>query len=534
MSTMPLRISRCCRSPMFRTALALLLMQSGRSLGDDWPMFGRDRTHNGVSPEKNPPLSWQIEDEPSKRPGRNIKWVAELGSHTYGDPVVADGLVWVGTNNQSSERLNDEDASVLLCLREADGKPLYRYVSPRLDSHRHDWRYSSMASSPFVEKDRLWFVTNRAEVVCLDIGLLRRGEGEPRVVWKVDMFDKWNVRPYASDGIDTRRCSPAVYKDWLFVNTGESVARDAVRNERRETPSLVCLDKSNGRLVWKDNSPGEAILLCQSSSPLVAEIGGRAQVIMPQGDGWVRSFDPATGKLLWEFDMNPKEAVLSLRASDQRNSIPATPVLFENHIFLANGRSPEMGNTAGRFCCFDATRRGDISSELAVDSAGKAVPHRRIQAVDVKRGEKAIANPNSGLVWEFTGSSGTDEEQLHGTVANAAVADGLVAIPDACGYVHCLDAKTGRLCWTYDALASIYASPLIVDGYIYIADDDGDVAILRLSADPKIALPYGKPLAEMNVGNSVYCSPVFANGTLYIASRNRLFAIRDASKQPGQ
>ena len=29
-----------------------------------------------------------------------MKWVAALGSQTYGNPVVADGKVFVGTNNE--------------------------------------------------------------------------------------------------------------------------------------------------------------------------------------------------------------------------------------------------------------------------------------------------------------------------------------------------------------------------------------------------------------------------------------------------
>src|SRR5207248_9747261 len=71
---------------------------------DDWPMLGRDRTHNAVSPEKGAPTDWQnairvSKDAPGKAP-RNIKWSAQLGSGGMGGPVVAEGLVWIGTNNQ--------------------------------------------------------------------------------------------------------------------------------------------------------------------------------------------------------------------------------------------------------------------------------------------------------------------------------------------------------------------------------------------------------------------------------------------------
>lgn len=61
-------------------------------------MFGRDRTRNAVSPEKNPPTWWQpeVRDEKGKllKPSKNIRWSVPLGQTSYGDPVVVDGMVW--------------------------------------------------------------------------------------------------------------------------------------------------------------------------------------------------------------------------------------------------------------------------------------------------------------------------------------------------------------------------------------------------------------------------------------------------------
>ena len=70
--------------------------------------------------------------------------------------------------------------------------------------------------------------------------------------------------------------------------------------------------KDNGQVVWQDNSPGKNILDGQWSSPLVIETSGRAQVVVPQGDGWLRSFEALTGKLLWKFDINAKTSKWSL------------------------------------------------------------------------------------------------------------------------------------------------------------------------------------------------------------------------------
>ena len=101
--------------------------------GADWTMRGRDRTRNPVSPEKNAPTDWQIGNKRIKQKPRNIRWSARLGMYSCGDPVVANGLVWVGTNNENPRDSNIKvDASVLMCFRERDGKFLYQYVSPPL------------------------------------------------------------------------------------------------------------------------------------------------------------------------------------------------------------------------------------------------------------------------------------------------------------------------------------------------------------------------------------------------------------------
>jgi outer membrane protein assembly factor BamB len=186
----------------FMLTSLLLAMLGLPARGEDWPMLGRDRTHNAVSPEKGAPTDWQIDvaankDAPAKA-ARNIKWSARLGSRNLGGPVVANGLVWVGTNNANPrDPAVTKDASVLMCFRESDGKFLWQYVSPRLVEFVQDGPQHSMGSTPLIEGDRLWVITNRCETLCLDVDPLRRGEGPPRQVWKVDMRREFGVLPNA-------------------------------------------------------------------------------------------------------------------------------------------------------------------------------------------------------------------------------------------------------------------------------------------------------------------------------------------------
>ncbi|HEY2841700.1 MAG TPA: PQQ-binding-like beta-propeller repeat protein [Pirellulales bacterium] len=523
-------------------AIALLGLLPNRAKAEDWPQFGRDSARNAVSPERNAPTAWDVGQQDDAKPPhrikktqRNILWSSRLGTMTYGDPVVVNGMVWVGTNNGFEIAGKDQlDASVLTCFRESDGELLYSYVSPRLPQGRvHDWPQASMACSPLVENDRLWFVSNRAEVVCLDVGGLRRDGSEPKTLWKVDLIGEHGVFPRGSIMNVSRLCSITAYKDNIYVITGTGVDEGGAKVPNPDAPSLICFDKQTGKAIWKDNSPGANLLIGQWSSPTIVEIDHRAQCVVSQGDGWVRSFDALSGKPIWQFDMNGKQSRWGAGKTNGRGDVLASPVFAGNRIYVASGLHPtwDVGRP-GRLVCLDPTKQGDISSELAVDAKSNVVAQRRIQAVDAAQGEKAIPNPNSGLVWEFkrlTDNPNYFNELMHDTVSNIVVHGSLAIAVDFAGMLHCLDATSGKHHWSHDLNAGCYGSPLIVDDKIYVGTEDGRIVILGLSADPRKALREVAsgldPLFEIEMGSTVFCSPIFANGVLYVATMNELFAI---------
>ena len=69
--------------------------------------------------------------------------------------------------------------------------------------------------------------------------------------------------------------------------------------------------------------------------------------------------------------------------------------------------------------------------------------------------------------------------------------------------------NTGKPHWTHDLLAAIWGSPMVINGKVYLGDEDGDVVVLEASTVKKL-------IAEMNMGSAVYSTPVPANGTLFI------------------
>ena len=444
----------------------------------DWPMWGGTPDRNMVSSMKGLPVEWDIET------GQNIKWVAELGSQSYGNPVVADGTVFVGTNN---ELLRDPkqggDRGVLMAFRESDGEFLWQQTHPKLESGRaNDWPYQGVASSPLVVGDRLYYTSNRGVVLCLDTKGFRDGENDgpvtdeelagqtnADVVWSFDMMEEVGAYPH-----NLANSSPVPWGDFIYVSTANGQDESHVNVPSPRAPAIIALHKETGELKWEDNSVEDRILHGQWSTPTVGTIGGVVQVVSAQGDGWIRGYVAETGEKLWEFDSNPKDSVWPRT----RNELIATPVIKGDVVFIGNGQDPEHGEGIGHFYAIDATKRGDITE--------------------------------TGRLWHF--------DQIRRTISTAAITDSLVYIADFSGFLHCLDVKTGEVYWTHDLFAAIWGSPMVIDGKVYLGDEDGDVVVLEDGKELKV-------LAEMNMGSAVYSTPVPANGALFLNNRSQLFAL---------
>jgi len=523
----------------------------------DWNQWGGSPQRNNTPVGHNIPSTWKIgkfnlkTGEWNREGSQNVKWVAKLGSQSYGNPVVADGKVFVGTNNSGGwlERYPpDVDLGVLLAFDVQDGRFLWQHSSEKLPTGRvHDWPQQGICSTPLVEGNRLWFVTSRGEVRCLDTEGFHDRENngpysaevfttpdEADVVWDFDMMKEMDISQH-----NMCSCSVTAAGDLLFVCTSNGVDVEHNYIPAAQAPSFFVIDKNNAQVRWTDASPGLNILHGQWSSPAYGVIDGQPQVIFGGGDGWLYSFDPngdagGNAKLLWKFDANPKTSFYTVSGRATRNHIIGTPVIHDGLVYIAVGEDPEHGEGIGHLWCIDPTKRGDVSPELAFNSADptQPIPPKRLQAVVEEQGDFVRPNPNSAVVWHFAeydrnGDGKIDfEETMHRTCGTVAIKDGILYIADFSGLFHCLDAKTGQVHWAYDMLAASWASPLVVDGKVYVGDEDGDIAIFRHSADPDVAMNDGEPyFGEINMGNSVYSTPIVADNVLYIANRTHLFAI---------
>lgn len=490
----------------------LIFLLSGavivKCAGEDSPQWGEKFTHNMVSKEKGLPSEF----DPVTR--KNIKWIAELGSQTHSTPVIANGRVFIGTNNDKPRNPKYKgDRGVLMCFDEKDGKFLWQLVVPKYsDDIYQDWPKAGICSPATVESNRVYILSNRGEAMCLDINGMADGNNGPftnesvllapknsepipmdttdaDILWVFDIHGTVKTYPH-----DSAHSSFLIHGDFIYINTGNGVDNTHRRIRAPDAPSLIVLEKHTGRLVAMDDEKiGPRIFHCTWSSPALANINGRELVIFCGGDGVVYAFEalrqaPKEGevvklKRIWRFDCDPtapKEDVHRYIGNrrESPSNIKSMPVVYKNRVYVTAGGDEWWGKDQAWLFCIDATKTGDITQ--------------------------------NGKLW----SCPLDKHSM----STPAIFNGLVFVGDSGGNLNCIDAETGEKIWTHQLKGAIWASPLVADNKVFIGSRRGDFCILSASREKRV-------LHTIDLGSPISSSAVAANNTLYIATMTKLFAI---------
>ena len=283
--------------------------------------------------------------------------------------------------------------------------------------------------------------------------------------------------------------SPLIVGDLVYASTGTGVDEAHINVPMPYAPSLVALDKKTGELVWDDATPDEKVLHGTWSNPSYAVIDGRAQVIFPAGDGWVYSFEPKTGKILWKFDANPKDSVWKLGGAGTKNNIIAMGVIYDDKVYVGVGQDPEHGEAPGHFYAIDPTLEGDVTAKAKV--------------------------------WHRSG------EDFRRTISSAAIKDDIVYISDLSGFLYALERPDRRALLDLRHLRRGLGLALrrrrqgLSGGRGRRRGGAG-----RGQGQGRRT---GHPRRGQNMGAATYTTPVAHDGTLFVLSRNRLFALAEGA-----
>jgi outer membrane protein assembly factor BamB len=520
----------------FILGAALFAVPTFATFAGEWPQWGGNSARNMASDEKGLPVRFVPGRKRSDGSGIelkttcNVKWVAKLGSENYSSPVVAGGRVFIGTNDSDlrDPRYKPTGGGLLLCLDEATGKRIWQLVVPKLlegkRSQDFDNLHLGICSTPAVEGDRVYVVSNRCDVLCVDAnGMADGNDGpfvdEPRytvepgqrpveaksgdgdILWQFDMLNRLPVFPH-----DAASCSPLIYGDCVYVCTANGV--DNGKAPLPMSPSLIALDKHSGHLVAKDDEMiGSRVFHGQWSSPSLGLVDEKPLVFFGAGDGACYAFDAIRPSVenagylhhVWSFDCNtPAHRIrngkpIDYAEGDHRedrgnhddwtylglNEIIGTPVFYKNRVYVAVGRDPLHGAKAkGGLFCIDASKLGDITTD--------------------------------GKIWSY--------EDVGRSLSTVSIADGLLYLADDAGRVHCLDAETGKLYWVHDAHGDIWGSTLVADGKVYVGTRR-NFCVLAAGKEKRV-------LAEVRLGSQVRSTPAVADGVLYVASQRYLWAVQ--------
>ena len=435
-----------------------------------------------VAQTGNPPVDWDTTT------GRNIVWSVALGDETYGRPVVAGDAVYVGTDN--ARQMNSafqEDAGVLMAFQAKDGQFLWQDVAPRVERGLREFLLPSTTSTPYVEGNRLYYVTAECQLRSLDTQGFRDGANDGAyqdeifqddaaadIVWELDMCGRLGVFPH-----EATRSDVVPVGELLIVSTSNGLNEGHTRVPSPRAPSLIAVDKHSGDVVWRAIGAGAQVLHGQWSSPVAANVNGRMQVLFGGGDGWLRAYDAASGHEIWRFDGNPKDAPWLPRPGVfSRGFILASPVFAGGRVFVAMGQSPEHGNAPSLIHAINPSGQGDVTA--------------------------------SRLLWT--------SRDVGRVVATPIEKDGLLYVGDVGGVVHCLDAATGTLVWEHDTYAAIWGSFLLAGDRLYVGNEDGSMTILRTGRRKEL-------LGEIEMDGALYSLPALIGDALWLTTSTRLHLI---------
>ncbi len=496
--------------------LPLLLAALTTASAADHPQFGQAWSRNMVSAENG------LVDSFDPATGLNIKWTAELGTESHSTPVIAGGRVFIGTNNgRPRDPKHEGDRGVFMCFEEQSGEFLWQLVAPKLEQDPyHDWPNCGMSSPGTVEGDRVYLVSNRAQLLCLDVRGMANGNDGPfldegslmtrrptngapvaslapgpldaDVIWQLDMFKDAGIWPH-----DGAHSAILLRGHHLYLNTGTGVDNTHRKIRTPDAPSLLVVDKRTGQVLARDREGiAPNIFHATWSGPSIGQVAGRDVLFFLGGDGLVYGFEPlpadvganlppggATLKKLFAFDFDPtgpKTAVHRYNSNKREgpSNFYGMPVFADGSLFVAGGGDIFWGKNEAWL------------KRLEIESASDSVKVR--EAWNFPLGRHVMSTP--------------------------AVHGGLVYIADTAKELHCLDAKTGASLWKHEMRGDFWASPLVADGKVFIGSRRGDFCVLQAGREKKL-------LSTVELKDAISATAVAANGVLYVSTVRNLYAV---------
>jgi outer membrane protein assembly factor BamB len=347
------------------------------------------------------------------------------------------------------------------CLDRATGKVLWKQLAleskPRIPTHGSN---TYATETPATDGQRIYAYFGMHGLFCFDLA--------GKLLWKKDL----GAYPMQM-GWGTAS-SPVLDEARVFVQ---------VDNE--EKSFLVALDKKNGDEVWRVSRSERT----NWGSPIIWKNKQRTELVAP-GSAKVRSYDPATGKVLWELSLGGGRC-------------SASPVGDEERLYVGLGGGPGAFGGGGPGRAGGRGFGGGSSSLFAVNAGASG-------DITPKQGQSTSA----GVTWSQT-KTGPE-------MASPLVYQGyLYLLSRDGGLVSCFDAKTGKQAYRerLPGARAFWASPWAYDGKVFCLDDGGTTHVLQ-------AGPEFKVLGKNSLNDQFWATPAVAGGSLILRGVDNVYCIK--------
>jgi outer membrane protein assembly factor BamB len=392
----------------------------------NWPQW-RGPAANGLVLHGNPPLQW-AED-------KNIKWKLAIPGLGHATPIIWENKIFILTAVPASA--GDKRLSfTLLCLDRQTGKTLWSKILREDVPHQEIQPTNSHSSgSPVTDGEHLIVSFGSFGLYCLDL--------DGALIWEKDLG---KVQVTWGEG-----SSPALVGNTVIV------IRD---NE--EASFVYAFDKRTGKELWKQPRDEKS----SWTTPFVLTRDGKTEVII-NGATAVRSYDPATGDVLWQ-------------CSGLGVNVTPMVVVDQNTLYAMSGQ-----RTSPMAMAIELGRSGNLTDTAAV-------------RWKLNRGTPYASSPllYDGLLYFFQ----------HVTPI-----------------LTCVDAATGQPHYAQqrlEGLTTVYASPIGVNNRVYVTGLDGTTHVLEKSKELKI-------LATNKLDDSFAASPAVVGNELFLRGRSHLYCIAE-------
>lgn len=488
--------------PVIAFGLSCLLIgvSTSESHAADWPQF-RGPNCSGISTE-TAPLPAKFSDT------ENVRWSHEVGDG-IGCPVAAGGRVF------TSGMLDDETLA-LFAFDAKSGDELWRktWATPGLmEVHKTN---SHASTTPAADEDHVYFYFKTLGMVALDA---KSG----RIVWQQKLPKPFFVFKWGAG------MSPVLYKDKVIFCQDDDIY-----------PAMYAFDKKTGDIVWEDDRAEMAV---NYSHPVICKTE-RGDELVVAGTGKLIGYDPDTGKRLWY-------------ARTLLRNIKTTPVCVDDTIYI----SLQSGGIANQWLVsVDQADTGNKDGKLDKQEIQAFVGETKIPEAFFQRTfDRGDKNKDGFLVGDeldaaflfpgnFAGASFesdnpadefiiavkgggrgdvTDTHVLwkHPTkhtdhIVSPFVNDGRMLLVKG-ALTTLFDVSTGeplRQPKRIPNSSQCFASPILGDGKIFIAGQNGTIVVLKNN-------PAMEVLEENDLGDAIVGTPAISDGRLIVRTRTKLFSI---------